>query len=676
MGRRRKRTNSNVSRRILYWLSQIVCGALVIFLFLTLAQCTVKKPEAPSWQANLVIPLVNKTWDMRELIEKIDQDNLTTDSFGNPFFFYRKVLDTIRLEGSFGIVNAADTLAESLGIVRLDPFTGTTAAVNLSEYMPLELGFIPPVSFDVSEPLPPVGEFVVITVESGFALVTLENNFGVDLDTVTVTLNDRVLGRPVTSYAVPGGVPAGEMRVDTIDLSGKTISNEFDLTMHCHTPGANSFSLSESSLAATLSLPEGPEVSWATARIPRIEKHFNEEVAIACEHRLQTATIEYGQVVINVDNSTNVPLGLRISLNDVKDGGVPVVIDQSVAPGQRGQFVRDLGGYTIVPADKPLPQALSITVDAVIDSSGTELVTFDAGDKISVTTSIQDITLASVQGIIAPTTAAFDNISRDIELPKGFDQAQLTSAAMTVEIANTVNIPGSFDVTISGDNGENTTIGGDIQRGTPDAPVTTTVINNDVSGFLNPVPQRVTINGAATFGDGVTVGSINVDDYLTPTITLSSPLEMILQETSFDGDWQSTKIDQDVVSKIVDNTNLATLHLSVVNHLPLEIDIAVLLGGDSLTLYSQPEVVLGPVTVTRGSLAPDGSVDTSAESEIILPLDSIQVQVFDHNPLWIGQVYTLKGSDGTVIKLTAGDSFAVSGYINVDLNVSDELWKD
>ncbi len=676
MGKRKKRTETTISRKLFYLISHICCGVVAILVFLTLVQCTVKKPEAPTWDTKLILPLVNKAYDMPELIEKIDQDNLVTDSLGNPFFYYEKILDTVTINGSFAIEDISQNLSESLGVIQLDPFTGTTVAVNLNDYVPYASGDIPPLSFDVVEPLPPIGEFTIATIESGYALVTIDNNFGLDLDVVDVTIDDIILSSQLTSYSIPGGIPAGVTQVDTIFLDGKTVSNQLQITLNCHTPGATSFSTADKSLSTTVSMPVGPSVSSATAQIPRIVRDFDEIVDIDSDHLLQTAVLSDGQLVLNIDNNTNVPANLVITLPDIKNGAAPLTINQPIYANDTRQVIYDLSGYSLEPVDQTMPQTIQVDIQAVIDSSGAQLVTIDAGDKISVTTGILNVGLASVQGIIAPTTAEFDNIQQSIDLPKGFDEVQLTSAMLTLEIENRVNIPGSFSVNLLGDMGQLKIITGNILPGTPESPVTSLIIDSNITAFMNPVPELLTINGTATFGDGVTSGSINADDFVTATIILNSPLEMIIDSATFDGDWESTDIDQSDIKKITDNINLAHFYTTVVNRLPLGIEVEFYLSGDSATLYTNPELTLGPIAVVNGNLNPDGTVASSVISENVLTLDSDQTRILENDPLWIGQMYTLAGTNGETVRFTATDSLKVSSYIELDFTVSSDLWED
>jgi hypothetical protein len=135
-------------------------------------------------------------------------------------------------------------------------------------------------------------------------------------------------------------------------------------------------------------------------------------------------------------------------------------------------------------------------------------------------------------------------------------------------------------------------------------------------------------------------------------------------------------MDQNAIAKITDNINQARLYLTVANHLPLGIQAQVLLSGDSSTLYTDPQLTLGPVSIARPPLGIDGTVDTGLISQHVLALDAEQAQVLTNDPLWIGQLYALESTDGAAIAFSGDDSLGVSGYIEIDLNVSEDLWED
>ncbi len=78
--------------------SKLFLSLAVVVAFLTLAQCTIKKPESPQWNTRLTVPVMNRTYPMEELIHKIDQEGLEIDSSGIVTYSITEDLDTVQLE--------------------------------------------------------------------------------------------------------------------------------------------------------------------------------------------------------------------------------------------------------------------------------------------------------------------------------------------------------------------------------------------------------------------------------------------------------------------------------------------------------------------------------------------------------------------------------------------------
>ncbi len=675
MTRRRKRQQSPFSRKLLYFCSHILCAAIVILVFLTLVQCTIKKPEAPSWNTNLTVPLANNTWVMSEIIEKIDQENLTVDSLGNPIFFYHEILDTIAINGSFVIEDFTQTFAESLGVVELPAVDPTSFQIALSSQIPsIPPGIFPDMSFDIDNPLPPLGDFSSATISSGTARIQIDNHFGLYLDTVIITINDDVNSQQVTSYAIPGGIPSGNSAINHIDLAGKTISDQLSVNIHCHAQEQTSFTLSGKTLNASLGMPDGLSVSSAIAKVPQIDKSFSANIELNCEHQIESALLETGNVSIDITNNTNISADIILELPDIRNGTTIFQISENIPAQQTTRLIYDIVGYTIEPLDQTVPQVLDVNIDGIIPSSGDVLVSVDENDDIVVEASIFNISLASATGILAATVADFGTIEQTIDIPTGFDNIELPSAVLTLEVVNTVNLHGSFIIDINGDQGQHKTISGDILPGTPGNPVTTLISDDDLSGFMNPIPDIFTVTGSATFGDGLTSGSINTDDFLVASVTLSSPLEMVIDSTTVDGEWEN--VDLDIDSSIVNSLYHADFHALFDNHLPVGVTAEILFSNDSASVYTNPVLTLGPIEVPAGSVGAEGYVTASTISEIVLSLDSAQVQILNNDSLWIGEIITLHSTNGTAVTMRAIDYLTLTGYIEIEVTFSDDLWED
>jgi hypothetical protein len=77
--------------------SKLLLTTVVVVVALSLLQCTIKKPESPTWNTQLTLPLVNRTYQMSEIVDKIDQDGITLDSTAGVIFSIDREIDTVRL---------------------------------------------------------------------------------------------------------------------------------------------------------------------------------------------------------------------------------------------------------------------------------------------------------------------------------------------------------------------------------------------------------------------------------------------------------------------------------------------------------------------------------------------------------------------------------------------------
>ncbi len=666
--RKKQKEKKSLSSRLFRFFSHLFCFAFVIVVFLTLVQCTIKKPEAPTWQTSMVIPLAHKTWDMAELIEKLDQENLTVDDQGDPLFFYESFLDRVTLDASFAVGNISHTIAETLGIVDLDPISETIFVVQLGDQFPiLPPGSFPDTSFDVSLPLPPLGDFAVVTIYSGFMVSTIVNDFGLDLDTVIVTINDDSLGGQVTQYDIPGGILEGVTAVDTIDLSGKTVSNHLSTLIHCHTPGKPTFLISaDKELSTALGMPDGLSVSSAIAIIPRITRNFSDTLDVTSDHDLDLAVVESGQLILSIFNNTDLSDTLSVDVPGLSLNSIPFSLDTVISA--RGNVVinLDLAGYELLPDDN---QDILFSVDAIINSSGVP-VTISSTDDVFLGFDIQNISLARVEGTVAPTTADFAGIQTDIDIPEGFDAIWLPEAMIILEITNCVNLAGSYDIDLVHSNGQIKNITGLVAPGTLGNPITT-VNQIPIGDFMNPIPESITVNGSAGFGG---TGSATPDDYVTAKVTITSPLEFIINPHSpIEGEWESSELDLD--SNIVDGFELARFYATFANRLPVGVTAEFLLGGDSATLYTNPDVILGPIWVSAGYVNPvTGTTDSARISTNEVIMDKAMLEVLYNETIWIGEWIMLDTTGSTPVRMTKNDSLTITGYIEVDYTFSDDLF--
>jgi hypothetical protein len=212
--------------------SKIILGITIILVFLTLAQCTVKKPESPEWNTQLTVPVINRTYGMEELIGKIDQDELGFDQDGNVTLTISENLDTVKLDAD---VLATDDisygLSETLGEVAIEPPVIAPVSISLAAIAGLASGLpgdsanVNAISFDVYNTLETIGSITQVTIAEGEAYAVVDNNLGVDLDTVIVQVYDVANSLVVTGGAFAAPIAAGQVDSLLIPLAGETVSS-------------------------------------------------------------------------------------------------------------------------------------------------------------------------------------------------------------------------------------------------------------------------------------------------------------------------------------------------------------------------------------------------------------------------------------------------------------------
>ncbi len=661
--------------------SRMLLGITIIAVFLTIAQCTIEKPESPEWTTRLTVPIVNRTYDMEELVNKIDQEGVGIDQQGNITFSISEALDTVRLDAD---VLATDDLTysvtEVLGVVSIDPPTIDPVSVSLSAITGLATGLpddtvtVSALSFDVINSMQAITNFSQATIASGNVLVVVENNLGIALDTAIVELYDVGNAATLVTDTFPGGIPAGATDSLTLSLAGKSLSNSLRVNAQCYLPGGTIDSVSTRYLSTELVIPSGLTVSSAVAQIPAIDLAFSEQVQLSEAERVDTATLSTGQLTLTISNATNLAASLSVSIPDLVTQGSLLSIDTTVPPQGQVQIVRNLAGSQLVPGGSSLPQSVDINVTADLPGSGSQQVAVDQADSLYVQAELTSLTFGSVTGVFSSTEATFDAESFDIDIPTGFDSLELVSAVLTLDIENGTGLPGYLDIQLIGDNGKSLALTGDIEAGSSSQPVTTTITNSSIADFISPLPSHVEAGGTVTFGDGVTQATVTVDDFVFSRVGIVAPMEMIIHEALIETDIQREEINQEDIDAVTDHVIEAGFVYNIVNHLPLGATVEIFFGSDSATLYTNPGLTIGPLSIDAAPVSGAGLViDTASTGYQEIMLSNADIQILKNDTLYIGQELILQGSDGQSVRLIQSDYITVTGRFEVEYRFDGEF---
>ncbi|NOY89175.1 MAG: hypothetical protein GXO93_07295 [FCB group bacterium] len=653
--------------------SKLLLGLAVIVIFLTFTQCTVKKPESPVWNTSLVVPVINHTYDMEEIIRRIDQPEISVDSLGNIAYSTSQDLDTVFLDQSnLTTSNLSYSLAQQLGPIDITPPAIAPVTVDLSTIsglataLPGDSAFIDTLHFQLYNDMPTINNFSQATISNGQLIASVTNNLDVSLDTIIIQIYDINSASVIATDTFPAPINSGSSANLPINLNGKTISNSLRLDLSCYTPGGIVDSASYRNITSGISFGSSLTVSSAVAEVPPLNDiSFSQKVGINLKsgEKIDSANINQGNLNLNIVNGTALDASLNITISGIVNNGVTFSIIQPIPAGQTMILDTNLANFSFIPQN----DSIDINIIASISGSNGTFVNVNESDSFQVSATIGNLTFNTVSGVFNNDSANFTGVNKQLNIPDGFDNITLKTAILTLDVENGIDLPGVLNIQISGSNGKTINLTGDIAPKGINVTTLSSITNDSVADFLSPLPDSIGVTGTIRFGDGVYQSTITKDDFVSAQVNFYAPLEVKINNAQLnDLNISKSAIDQNNINIITDHATEARFIYNVTNHLPLGAKAIIYLSHDSASLYTNPQVSLdtiyidpAPVSLTTGIV----SGDSITTGEIYL--DSLDIQVLKNDTLFVRQDVFLNSSDTSGVKLTSNDYLTITGRIEV-----------
>lgn len=639
----------------------------VFLIFLTLFQCSLRKPTSPTWETDLIVPLINKTYDMVTIIEEADEPSLYVDSVGQLRFLKEIDLDTTRMEKLLTFAPSSHQIKENLGILKIEAPEPQETEFALSQVYQGEVGLIPPFSFTLNKELDSVSTFSTAVLDEGKAYVLADNHLGLDLDSLSIDVIDDHSSQVIEKLIFPEGLKDGQIDTQEVGLNGKTVSNHISYDIQAHTPGGTILSLSGKYLRLGFSFCDSLLIREAFAQIPQIQIERTQSSEIPTDDVIQRAVVKTGSLVLDISNHTNLSANLEIRVPAFSHQGVPISVNRFVSPGSNIAVEIPLGDCLFQPE---WGRQIYVYLNGTTQSTGSEKVWVSSSDSMVVQADLTQLYFTEVTEIVQPTFVEITTIEKDVDLPQGFDAAHLPEASLSLEIANGVQLPGQLNIQLTGDAGQNLNLSVEVEAGSPSDPVKGTLIESDLTQFLNPIPCHVTVTGDVGFGDGATSTTITQEDFVVGRIIISSPLELILDSTQIKIDEGEDSLDEDERELVQERL----LHTKIVsqfeNHLPLSARVELYLKTTP-EVYTQPDLLIGPVELVSGEIDQAGNVIAPTLCQNVVQLDKEKLKIFESAPFFVGGRIVLPGSNGKKVKFKASDYIKVSSYLEVKMRAGE-----
>lgn len=633
-------------------------AALLLVLF---CYCSFKKPQAPSWDVELPIPLIDETFTVAELLE--DQDFLTADSTGLVTFSLEEKIKRFNVGDSLKIQSLSKGFEAELGEFTIREAKPQGVSIQLKEIWPEASTrdghqiAVPPFSFpSLSKDIPEFPEFFSITFASGRIEITLFNNLAIPIGPIEIVLKRSDTGSIIDELAFPEEIAPGDSSTQSMDLSGKTIPNRLRVEMQGGSPGSEGEVVTidaESSFRVQVSIANVKAVE-ALAQIPAQRFSGNDTVTVKDSIITVTeAVIDSGSIFFTLTSSFDLDVDIKLKVPDILSPyGDTLTIPVYIPANGTFQQMILLDDYTFKPHQE---QRVSFSWEAQTRDTREEIVTIRSGDYIRVQVELSELRFSRIKGVLNSLRRRIDPQVKEIDLPSGLKKLSFKKARLEFKIKNGVGFPIKPNLLILGRDGSGGSVPFPIQEEIPASPgpglfAETFIIfnetNSNILDFLNLPPREVEISGEVFLGEEGVEGSVTKHDFIEAEVKVSAPLILSFLDQEIETDVNEVKIEEDTRETIRENLQSGEMILEIDNHLPVGASIEFCLDLVDSLVFTSPDLVIGPVVIEPAETAPNsGKVSQTVTSETTIELTKQDLKIFENPSVFTGVRISIPATD-------------------------------
>jgi len=588
-----------------------------------LGGCEINKPEMPTFDTSLAIPLgierieIMDAIDDDEFLQIMDDGGLAFSISGDP--------DTMAFDFDMSADIGSQNFSEGLGNFELADLDPMTYDFELGDIWAPAAGvvstpaIVPAFPIDVASDGQDIPDLESAILASGSASITVTNNLPVPVsaasgpDQIILVMENPDDASVVATFVFPV-IASGSNSTQVADLSGVTLPDAVRVRLTGGSPGSSGgvVTVNGSDAIAVAALFENLVVSSAMAVVGPQEFQSSFDTELPADYEISYALISDGSILMTLTNDMAIPATAEITWEALQDhSGMPLVATFNLAAGEAISQTIDFSDRILFSDGAPLTN-LTGELNITTPGSGATAVAMSAGDGLTADISGGSLTFSSVTGLIPAYDVAIDPIIEEIEMPDELDGIELTRATMLLRITNNAELPADLELTLSGTSASGTvrslnieeTIQPAISRSATMTTITLNESNSSIVDFLNNLPETITMTGDLNVGGSGTVGTVSVGDYAAVEYEIISPMEVIITGSSIVGDPENLDLEQDTRDMINDHARGARVETEILNHLPVAVELRILASTDINTIETAPELVIGPLVVSAGQVDP------------------------------------------------------------------------
>ena len=667
---------------------------LIPSLLVTLLISCVDLPNdtvAPTWDVPLYFPLTDTTFVLEEMIED-DSSIVASDdpaSLGLLYYEQENSIDPFLVDSSLSLDGFTTSASQVIGSINIDvdPISQEILVSEWSDYSAGETVVFVETESELEIPFPRVDDFTYVILESGSLDMTIENRLPIDIEMRGIIIRNAIGGEIVVNHSVTETVLAESSILIPFDLTGKMIRDSLEYVGTIYTVGSGVTPVELPVEAGTQITGAFTDlvIEEAQAIMPEQDPFFTDSTVVFDDSTLiETAIFEEGSFAITFSNHMDVAINLDLEIeNLINSSGNNYTERVSLDRNELDRVIShpDLSEWQIVTLTPGTPTnelRYSAEVNTVPSNDPS---TISKDDSVAIEIDFGEVTLAYVEGVIAPV--AFDIEETEFDFDLGdlqdkftYDELTWGNPGIILTLNSSANMEMALDGLISGSTSSTTN---SMNFNVELAGGGTEVIDLRDHGFVdflnsfsNEIPSNFSFSGDAIVNPNYISGNVSRGDSVIGSVFVEIPLDIGIAGGSF------------VDTMLVDSIDMSEDDIAAVNSFSITIEMAnalpigIAISGAVLDEFGNELFAFPPlyndnseITVPAASVDDNGYVISASEITQTIELEGDDARVFLNNPNLYLDVKMDTPSQNTV-KFRNTDSIRMKVYGHLNYRVNNE----
>jgi len=675
--------------------------------FIFLSGCFEKpsEPVLPTWDVDLTVPILDKTFTLGELVEK-DTTYLKVGAGNQIYYSTSEKLDATKIGDNLKISDISTSASTKLGNFEIKNPGTISASIKAYDIFPSIPSNLPPGNYIVPSNAPgqtvttnftAFDNFQQVTIDSGVIKVTVNNGLPVPLQFPNglAIYNSNDLTTPILTLFENTTINANSELTATADLAGKTLLANLSLKVTVLSPGSGGqqvyLDVNQMFVTVSASL-ENLSIASASAKIPSqtepvvISDSFVLEPNEPQPDLINEVNFKSGSMKIKVVNGIDLGLNGSITLYNFvrKSDNTPLQIPLNI--GRKNSASNTLT-FNLNLADYKLVGNLTNTVDYKVEvrteDTGNEYRTVSKNDGLSAEITLQNIVIESISGKAKPREISFEEQKIDLAGLKDYREkfkGSIKFDDIQVEINLVKTAQFTFDLNLK-IKGVNTRTGKVDSIEIPLAQrrfsgsthrIVLNKSNSNIVNFINSfasqeLPEYLIVSGSVFLNPNYEVGRVSSSDSVYGSVSVSFPASVGISNAVFEDTSEVNELS-DESKKEIDKTNYGKLFVEIENGLGVGVRFrAKILGVTMDSLLSIPkdnDFMINPAPV--GS---DGFSTGTTRYVNVIELNRDEIQKFKDMKFVRSFISIATANNGGIVKFRTTDSLKVKIYGRVNYRV-------